>query len=141
MLFAATPEQQVPGVPPLTVLERSGQVRQSRHQPRRQPLRSLGSLGSLGFDWSVLTNLIKPASEVGLQVVGTRYGVPQLQQGTVIQQTPQGTLMLAQPAGVPVQTPYPASTSTTVQTSWGTGAMIAGAAVLVAVVVIMTQKK
>lgn len=123
MLFNATPEQKVPGVPPLAVFERSGQ-------------------GMGAFDWSVLTNLVKPASETGLNILGSRYGVPQLQRGTMIQEGPEGQrILLAQPAGMPVQTPMPASTRTEVVAPLGTGMMLAGAAVLVVVVVVMTRKK
>ena len=124
MLFPATPEQKVPGVPPAAVLERSGQ------------------LGDLGFDWSALTDLIKPGSEAGLDILTSRYGVPQLQRGTMIQEGPEGQrILLAQPAGVSVQAPMPASTKTELVAPLGTGMMVAGAAVLVVLAIVMTKKK
>ncbi len=121
MLFPATPEQKVPGVPPLAVLERSGQ---------------LNGLG-FTFDWG---SLIETGSKAGLDLVTARYGVPQLQRGTMIQEGPGGQrILLAQPAGVPVQTPMPASTKTEFVAPLGTGLMVAGAAVLVVLVVVMTK--
>ncbi|KKK69734.1 hypothetical protein LCGC14_2931070 [marine sediment metagenome] len=119
MLLTATPEQKVPGVPPMAVLRRSGQ------------------LGSLDIDWG---DVITTGVQAGSGLLTTRYGVPQLQRGTMIQEGPGGQrILLAQPAGVPVQTPMPASTRTQIDTSWGTGLLMAGAAVMVVLVVVMTK--
>ncbi len=134
MLFNATPEQKVPGVPPLAVFERSGQL---------EGLRGVAETGSSPGIWSgLLTSLIKPASQTGLDILSSRYGVPQLQRGTMIQEGPGGQrILLAQPAGVPVQQPYPASTRTELVAPMGTGMLVAGAAVLVVLVVVMTKGK
>ncbi len=123
MLFNATPEQKVPGVPPLAVFERSGQ------------------LAGLGFtvDWG---SIIQTGAKTGLDVVSSRWGVPQLQRGTMIQEGPEGQrILLAQPAGVPVQTPMPASTKTEFAFPLGSGMLMAGAAVMVVLVVVMTKGK
>ena len=123
MLFNATPEQKVPGVPPLTVFKRSGQ------------------LAGLGFtvDWG---SIIQTGAKTGLDVVSSRWGVPQLQRGTMIQEGPEGQrILLAQPAGVPVQTPMPASTKTEFAFPLGSGMLMAGAAVMVVLVVVMTKGK
>ena len=131
MLLTATPEQKVPGVPPMAVLRRSGQL---------GGLGGVAETGGGGGFMDLLTGLIKPASETGLNILSSRYGVPQLQRGTMIQEGPEGQrILLAQPAGVPVQTPMPASTRTQIDTSWGTGLLMAGAAVMVVLVVVMTK--
>ena len=121
MLFPATPEQKIPGVPPIAVLERSGQ---------------LSGLG-LTVDWG---SLIQTGANTGLNVISSRWGVPQLQRGTMIQEGPEGQrILLAQPAGMPVQSPMPASTKTEFDTSLGTGMLMAGAAVMVVLVIVMTK--
>ena len=130
MLFNATPEQKVPGVPPLAVFERSG-------------MRGVAETGGGGGGFmNILTSLIVPASETGMNILSSRYGVPQLQRGTMIQEGPEGQrILLAQPAGVPVQTPMPASTKTEFAFPLGSGMLMAGAAVMVVLVVVMTKGK
>ncbi len=82
-------------------------------------------------DWG---RLLTGGVQAGPELVTTRWGVPQIPEGTLIQ-TKEG-IMLKQQPGYPVVA-APADTSTELNIPWGTGLALAGAAVMI--VIVMTR--
>lgn len=116
MIVAATPVLPVSGVPDPRYVKRFG----------------IGGLGLFEtVDWgSLLTGGVR----AGTDIATSRWGVPQIPAGTLIQ-TEEG-IMLKQQPGYPVVA-APATTRTGLDIPWGTGLAIAGAAVMI--VIVMTR--
>ena len=116
MIVAATPVLPVSGVPDPRYLKRYG-------------ISGLGLFETV--DWG---SLLTGGVQAGTELVTTRWGVPQIPEGTLIQ-TKEG-IMLKQQPGYPVVA-APAATTTGLDIPWGTGLALAGAAVMI--VIVMTR--
>lgn len=125
MLYSVTPEQKVGGVPPLVVLERSGQ---------------LNGVDGLGGRWDFLKEMLPGAVNTFQGIAKSRWSVPQIPEGTMIQKTDAGDVLLRQPRGYPVGQPPVGSIGGRFDTGLGGGVMIAAVAGLIAVVMIAKKR-